>query len=308
MALPLLFSILAAIHFWRIRKDGGISRRSLPVTDAKPAAASGEPVAESKVATTVKAAATPIHPRFRLLAYVKGETYSGKRDLPADEVHVWPHLVVREFLAALTVIVLIWVISIAFNAPLEEKANPAVTPNPAKAPWYFVGLQELLAYFDPWVAGVAIPSIVVLGLLAIPYLDVNRRGIGEYVFGQRKFAVSVFTFGAMFWFALIFIGLYMRGPSWAWYWPWENWTIPKETLSSTHNLPQMASLLSIGAYFAIGLLLPAILLPKFRKDLGTTRYVITMILLLLMIAVPIKIVLRLAFDIKYVLVTPWFNI
>src|SRR5258708_31099420 len=115
---------------------------------------------------------------------------------------------------ALAVIVAIWIISIAFNAPLEEKANPAVTPNPAKALWYFVGLQELLAYFDPWIAGVAIPSIVVLGLIAIPYLDVNRRGIGEYQWGQRKFAVSVFTLGAMFWFALIFIGLYMRGPSW----------------------------------------------------------------------------------------------
>ena len=115
-------------------------------------------------------------PRYRLLAYVKGETYSGKRDLPADEVQVWPHLVVREFLMALAVIVVIWIISIAFNAPLEEKANPAVTPNPAKAPWYFVGLQELLTYFDPWIAGVAIPSIIVFGLLAIPYLDVNRQG------------------------------------------------------------------------------------------------------------------------------------
>ena len=308
MALPLFFSVLAAIHFWRIRKDGGISRRSLPAPAAKPAAQVSTAAAVSSPTPVIKGPATPLEPRFRLLAYVKGETYSGKRDLPGDEVQVWPHLVIREFLAALTVIVLIWIISIIFNAPLEEKANPAVTPNPAKAPWYFVGLQELLAYFDPWIAGVAIPSIVVLGLLAIPYLDVNRRGIGEYVFGQRKFAVAVFTFGAMFWFALIFIGLYMRGPSWAWYWPWEDWTVPKETLSATHNLPPLVGLLSCAAYFAIGLILPALLLPKFRKDLGTTRYIITMVLLLLMIAVPIKIVLRLAFNVKYVLITPWFNI
>ncbi len=234
--------------------------------------------------------------------------YSGKRDLPADEVQVWPHLVVREFLMTLAVIIVIWVISIAFNAPLEEKANAAVTPNPAKAPWYFVGLQELLAYFDPWIAGVAIPSIVVLGLIAIPYLDVNRRGIGEYAWGERKFAVSVFTLGAMFWFALIFIGLYMRGPSWAWYWPWEDWTVPKETLTTSHNLAPSLGALALAGYFAAGLILPAILFPRFQKSLGTTRYVITMVLLILMIAVPAKIVLRLAFDIKYILPTPWFNI
>ena len=309
MALPVLFCILAAIHFWRIRKDGGISRRSLPVPDATPAATTGAPATTSITpAAPIKEATSSVGPRYRLLAYVKGETYSGKRDLPADEVQVWPHLVVREFLMALTVIVAIWIISIAFNAPLEEKANPAVTPNPAKAPWYFVGLQELLAYFDPWIAGVAIPSIIVLGLLVIPYLDVNRRGIGEYELRERKFAVSVFTLGAMLWFALIFIGLFMRGPSWSWYWPWENWTIAKETLTTSHNLPPLEGGLAVAAYLALGLILPAILFPGFRKSLGTTRYIFTMILLLLMIAVPMKIVLRLAFDIKYVLTTPWFNI
>jgi quinol-cytochrome oxidoreductase complex cytochrome b subunit len=322
MALPLLFCVLAAIHFWRIRKDGGISRRSLPTTDGGPAtdvapatvvatSAAGAVAPSKSVGAVAAVAANPsvaANPRYRLLAYVKGTTFSGKRDFPEDEVHTWPHLVIREFLMALTVIIAIWVISIAFNAPLEEKANPAVTPNPAKAPWYFVGLQELLTYFDPWIAGVAIPSVIVFGLIAIPYLDVNRRGVGEYVFGQRKFAVTVFTLGALFWFALIFIGLFMRGPSWAWYWPWEDWTVPKETLSTTHNLPRLWGALGLAAYFAVGLLASAALFPKFRKSLGTTRFVITMILLLLMIAVPAKIVLRLAFDVKYVLTTPWFNI
>lgn len=242
------------------------------------------------------------------MAYVKGDTYSGKRDLTGDEVQVWPHLVIREFLMALTVIIGIWAISIVFNAPLEEKANPAVTPNPAKAPWYFVGLQELLAYFDPWIAGVAIPSLVMFGLIAIPYLDVNRSRSGEYELRKRKFAVSVFTFGALFWFALIFIGLFMRGPSWAWYWPWEDWTVPKETLTVTHNLPSPWGIVALAGYFAVGLVLPAIVCRQFRKKLGTTRYVITMILLLLMIAVPAKIVLRLLLNVKYVVLTPWFNI
>jgi hypothetical protein len=169
-------------------------------------------------------------------------------------------------------------------------------------------LQELLTYFDPWIAGVAIPSIIVFGLIAIPYLDVNRRGIGEYAWGERKFAVTVFSLGAMLWFALIFIGLNMRGPSWAWYWPWEDWTVSKETLIKPHDLDPRLGAFALVAYFAVGLNLPAILFPRFRKSLGTTRYVITMVLLLLMLAVPAKIILRLAFDIKYVLPTPWFNI
>jgi quinol-cytochrome oxidoreductase complex cytochrome b subunit len=302
MALPLIFSVLAAVHFWRIRKDGGISRPASAEASLVPAVKSIAP------AENFKQPAASVGTRYRLLAYVKGETYSGKRDLTEDEVQAWPHLVVREFLAALTVIVFIWVLSIFFNAPLEEKANPALTPNPAKAPWYFVGLQELLAYFDPWIAGVAIPGIVVLGLLAIPYLDINRKGVAEYVFAKRKFAVTVFTLGMLFWFSLIFIGLFMRGPSWAWYWPWEDWTVPKETVAVTRNLPLLWGGLLLAGYFVLGLIVPATLFPKFRTALGPTRYIVTMILLLLMIAVPMKILLRLVFNIKYVLTTVWFSI
>jgi hypothetical protein len=242
------------------------------------------------------------------LAYVSGETFSGKRDLPEAEVQVWPHLVVRELLAILTAAILIWIVSILVNAPLEEKANPAVTPNPAKAPWYFVGLQELLAYFDPWIAGVAIPVFIAFGLVAIPYLDVNRRGTGEYAFGRRKFAVTVFTAGICLWFALIFIGLFLRGPSWAWYWPGEDWTVPKATAAVTQNLPAAWGALLVAGYFAVGLSLPAFVFPAFRKALGLVRYLVTMVLLLLMIGVPMKILLRLALGIKYILVTPWFNV
>jgi quinol-cytochrome oxidoreductase complex cytochrome b subunit len=302
IALPAVFGILVLIHFWRIRKDGGISGPASPEPGEAPVARDEAP------AEAFHPPGTSTGPRYRLLAYVKGQTYSGRRDLAEDQVQVWPHLLVRELVGVLTVIVILWIIAIICDAPLEAKANPAITPNPAKAPWYFVGLQELLAYFDPWIAGVAIPTILLFGLAAIPYLDVNRAGSGEYAFAKRKFAVTVFTFGILFWFALILIGLFMRGPSWGWYWPWQDWTVPKETVATTQNIPTLWGGLLLAGYFAIGLIVPGLLFPKFRKALGPVRYVVTMTLLLLMIGVPAKIVLRLAFDIKYVFTTPWFNI
>jgi quinol-cytochrome oxidoreductase complex cytochrome b subunit len=302
IAIPVVFSILMAIHFWRIRKDGGISRPATPEPGEAPAAPA------PLVAEAFQPPQSASGPRYRLLAYVKGRTYSGKRDLAEDEASTWPHLVLREFLGAMTAIIFLWVLAIAINAPLEQKANPSLTPNPAKAPWYFVGLQELLAYFDPWIAGVMIPAIGLFGLAAIPYVDTNRFGSGEYGFSRRRFAVSVFTFGLLLWFALIFVGLFMRGPSWAWYWPWENWTLPKETAATTRNLPALWGGLLLAGYAAVGLTLPRLLFPKFSKSLGPVRYLVTVGLLLLMIGVPAKIVLRLAFDIKYVLTTPWFNI
>ncbi len=304
MAIPLVFAVLAAIHFWRIRKDGGISR---PAADEVVPGAPTPEIAEEPAPFPPPPAAGP-SPRYRLLAYVRGTTYSGKRDLAGDEVQVWPHLVLREFLAALTAIILLWILAIAFNAPLEEKANPSITPNPAKAPWYFVGLQELLAYFDPWIAGVTLPAIILFGLAAIPYLDVSRQGVGEYALAKRKLPVTVFTLGFMFWFTLIFIGLFMRGPSWTWYWPWENWTVPKETVAITWNWPAPWGGLVLLAYFVVGLAVPAVLFPRFRKTRGIVRYVVTMILLLLMFGVFAKILLRLAWGVKYVFVTPWFNI
>ena len=310
MAIPAIFCVLLGIHFWRIRKDGGISRPedSEPTPEPPAESFSSTDEAPQSDADANQGTEVSADSRYRFLAYVKSETLSGKRDLAENEIQVWPNLVVREFLAALTVIVAIWVTAIAFNAPLEGMANPSVTPNPAKAPWYFVGLQELLAYFDPWIAGVAIPGLIVFGLIAIPYLDINRKGTGEYTFVKRKFAVSVLTFGFLFWFALIFIGLFMRGPSWAWYWPGEDWMVPKETLSTMQNLSPLLGGLLIAGYFTLGIVLPTVLLPKFRKALGPPRYFITMFLLLMMFAVPMKIVLRLAFDLKYVLATPWFNI
>ncbi len=302
VALPIIMGLLMAVHFWRIRKDGGISRPK----SAEPATAPA--LAKSSASDPAAAPGRSAAPRYRMLAYIQGDSFSGKRDQTEDEVQVWPHLVVRELMAGLTVIVLLWAISLVFNAPLEGQANSEATPNPAKAPWYFDGLQELLVYFDPWIAGVALPGLIVIGLVAIPYLDINREGGGEYALAKRKFAVTVFSSGIILWFALIFIGLFMRGPNWAWYWPWEDWSIPKQTLSVTWTPPLLWGSLLLVAYFAVGMILPAVLLPKFVKALGWIRYIITMMLLLLMIGVPAKIMLRLLFDIKYVVATAWFNI
>ena len=112
------------------------------------------------------------------------------------EVHVWPFLLRMEFLAAIIVTIMLMVWSITLNAPLEEPANPNLTMNPAKAPWYFLGLQEMLVYFDPWIAGVVMPTLIIVGLMVIPYIDTNPLGSGYYTWKQRKFAIWTFCSGS----------------------------------------------------------------------------------------------------------------
>ena len=131
-------------------------------------------------------------------------------------------------------------------APLEPLADPNKTPNPSKAPWYFVGLQELLVYFDPWIAGVVLPTLIIVGLMAIPYIDKSPHGIGEYNYKDRKFAVIVFSLGTAFWFILIIVGYFFRGPSWQWYWPWESWEIHKEA----HVLTTVGPLLKVCCFWS----------------------------------------------------------
>jgi len=157
-------------------------------------------------------------------------------DQPTHKVEVWPNLVVREYVAAIlcTIFLIVW--SLLQNAPLEGLANPTVTPNPSKAPWYFAGLQELLVYFDPWLAGVVLPNLIIVGLMAIPYLDRDPRGVGYYSFRERPFASTVFLTGVTMWFGLIFIGWFLRGPNWAFYWPWEDWGVHKPPPPMIGNL------------------------------------------------------------------------
>ena len=118
------------------------------------------------------------------------------KNLPVDDkIHTWPHLVRGEFLMALFVVVVLTLWSITIDAPLEEPANPTRTPNPSKAPWYFLGLQEMLVYFDPWNAGVVLPSLIIVGLMVIPFIDINPKGNGYYCFKDRKYEILTFFLG-----------------------------------------------------------------------------------------------------------------
>src|SRR3954470_12584626 len=112
-----------------------------------------------------------------------------------NRIHTWPYLVRLEFLCAVIVMIVVTVWSITIDAPLEEPANPNKTPNPSKAPWYFLGLQEMLVYFDPWMAGVVLPALIIVGLMVIPYVDINPRGNGYYTWRERKFAFYTYMFG-----------------------------------------------------------------------------------------------------------------
>ncbi len=249
----------------------------------------------------------------------------------AKKVLTWPHLIKREMLSALIIMVLLIVWSIMVDAPLEEPAMPAMSPNPAKAPWYFVGLQEMLVYFDPWIAGVVIPIIIVLGLMAIPYIDVNPKGKGYYTLKERKFALTTYFSGFfLFWVLFINVGMFLRGPVWMWFWPWEKWDLHRIVAETNINLNEfIGNLLGISSlkteaagfyfgaavligYYALGFVIPYIILKRRRsptlQKLGMVRYSIVSFLFCSMMGLTIKIFLRLLFSVKYVWVTPWFNV
>jgi hypothetical protein len=225
-----------------------------------------------------------------------------------DDVAVFPNLVYKEFLAALLISIVLLAWSLAIDAPLRPEADPGRTENPAKAPWYFVGLQELLVYFDPWIAGVGLPTLIIVGLMLIPYLDTTRHLNGQYTFRYRRLAVWNYLFGFGLWWVLIAVGQVLRGPNWQFYWPWESWAIAKASEESLWNFPLWVGLPLLAVYFAAGLVIPRVLWPWLHKGLGATRCTIVMIFTLIMYSVPIKIILRLFLGVKYVLITPWFNI
>ena len=242
--------------------------------------------------------------------------------LPA-KVFAWPGLLRIESLVALAAIIILCVWSITIDAPLEEPANPAITPNPAKAPWYFLGLQELLVYFDPWIAGVVIPGLCVVGLMAIPYLDVNLKGNGYYTFKRRAFAISTFLFGFLgLWIIPIVIGVFFRGPGWNLFWPWEHWDIHKVVAQNNVNLGNLIGIKNYLAEAVLGIVflaawyvVPPLMLWRQKyeqsltlKAMGLTRYVITAFLFQSMMLVPLKIFARLVLHVKYFLVLPWFNV
>ena len=157
----------------------------------------------------------------RVLGVVPGKPAAGDRKVLSndDPVMVWPHLLVRHAVAALAVLFLVLLIALTFDAPLREIANPTNTPNPEKAPWYFAAVQELLAHFHPLVAGVLVPGAIVMGLMALPYMDRNPRFGSEF----RRIARITFTISLVIWIILTLVGFAFRGPSWSWVWPWEEW-------------------------------------------------------------------------------------
>lgn len=248
-----------------------------------------------------------------------------------EKVLVWPDLVYVEFISLILCTVLLIGWSILLKAPLEEPANPTVSPNPSKAPWYFLGLQEMLVYFDPWLAGVVFPTVIILGLMSIPYLDNNKKGRGYYSFKERKMAVSIFvSLWLLFWIFLITVGTFLRGPNWNFFGPFEVWDIHKLEVLTNVNLseyihmvwlrrplPQNIFLRELPGFLLLmlyfGILPPLLAKTSFKniyKNLGTFRFSVFTVLLLLAASLPIKMFLRWAFNIKYIVAIPefFFNI
>jgi len=252
-----------------------------------------------------------------------------------DKVLVWPDLVYSEFIALILFTAFLTVWAIVLRAPLEQPADPNVAPNPAKAPWYFLGLQEMLVYFDPWLAGVLLPGLIIVGLIAIPYIDTNPRGNGYYTFKERKFAITMFLFGfGILWVVLIIFGTFLRGPNWNFFGPYEYWDMHKPmALLNTefHDLfwtgllgqalptaplgpipgylvREAPGIMLLAGYFILGpLILRTLFFRKLYAQMGTLRYGVMVTLFLVMLLMPIKMVLRWTLNLHYIVgITEWF--
>ncbi|MBC7428253.1 MAG: cytochrome C [Bacteriovorax sp.] len=244
-----------------------------------------------------------------------------------EKVWSWPNLVYTELFAiiACTAFLVVW--AIVFKAPLEESANPTWAPNPAKAPWYFLGLQEMLVYFDPWMAGVVLPGLIVAGLIAVPYIDTNPKGNGYFCFKDRKWAIIAYMYGwLVLWIYLIIVGVFLRGPNWTFYGPFEYWDFHKIVAEFNINLSEFIWIKGLGIGMPKNLVVREIFgiiltiayvgfIPvwvaratsfgrKFFIDLGPIRYYLFMTLVVVMMSLPIKMVLRWLFSLKYIIALP----
>ena len=198
------------------RSKSAKQRGDEAATTTAVAAAGGGAAVATAAPAPVPTMTGPAGHTQRLLTVVKSGSIQDIKAQPMDKVHVWPHLIVVEFGAALACTAFLTIFSIFVNAPLLRLADVNATPNPSKAPWYFLGLQELLTMFHPMVAGVTIPGIGLFALMLAPYIDKNPSNKPE----DRKFAISVFTFFMMFWAVLVIIGSFFRGPGFNFVFPW----------------------------------------------------------------------------------------
>jgi hypothetical protein len=246
----------------------------------------------------------------------------------SDRVWVWPDLVYTELISLVLCSAVLVVWSIALEAPIEQPANPANTPNPSKAPWYFLGLQEMLVYFDPWLAGVVLPSLIIVGLMAIPYIDTNPKGNGYYTFNERKAEVTIFLFGfVILWSSLIVLGTFLRGPNWNFFGPFEYWDVHKlEALNNVQlseylwvrgmgtALPDnilvregIGILLSLAYVTVLPVILAKTVLQRYYEKMGPARFYVGAFLFLMMLSLPIKMFSRWLINLKYVVSIPeWF--
>jgi menaquinol-cytochrome c reductase cytochrome b/c subunit len=175
-------------------------------------------VAAAPAAGGIPVGAGPGGHTQRLLTVVKSGSIQEVKATPVDKVHTWPHLLAVEFVAALSVLTFLVIFSIFVNAPLLAAADFNATPNPSKAPWYFLGLQEMLTMFHPMVAGVTLPGVGLIALILAPYLDRNPSNKPE----DRKFIISLMTVHLMFWAVLTMIGSFFRGPGFNFVFPWRD--------------------------------------------------------------------------------------
>ncbi len=252
-------------------------------------------------------------------------------ELAKQKVFTWPDLVFSELICVVLFGALITIWSVGIPAPIEEAAAQARTPNPSKAPWYFLGLQEMLVYFDPWIAGVLLPSFIIVGLCAIPYLDVNPRGNGYFTVAQRPFAVLFFWFGfILFWVALVILGTFLRGPNWSFFGPFEYWDPHKlepmvNVDLSTYfwvmllDMPRPDSILMreapgiialLGFFTVVPLLAAKTVFKRYFEEAGPVRFHIFMHLMCWFLLMPMKMLLRWTVSLKYIVGIPeyFFNV
>jgi hypothetical protein len=252
--------------------------------------------------------------------------------LEDEKVLVWPDLVYTELICMVVCTFALVVWAVVLKAPLEQPATSAKAPNPSKAPWYFLGLQEMLVYYDPWMAGVVLPSMIIVGLIAIPFIDFNPKGNGYFTLIQRKFSVITFMLGfVVMWVTLIVLGTFLRGPNWNFFGPFEFWDSHKVLPLNNVNLseffwlhwlgrplegmnPIVRELPGIVLVLAYLFLLPQLLaktvLRSFFVKMGFIRFMILVNLIQFMAALPIKMILRWAINLKYIVFFPeiFFNI